>query len=68
MSEYEKAPEVTRNRLFLETMEQVLKSTKKVIVEPGKDVVPYLPLNELMRQQPRSGVNATQTTPSGGNQ
>ncbi len=63
---------MTRNRLFLETMEQVLKSTKKVIVEPGKDVVPYLPLNELMRQQPRpdarSGVNATTTTPSGGNQ
>ncbi|ERI13771.1 hypothetical protein O206_05120 [Ochrobactrum sp. EGD-AQ16] len=67
LGEYQKAPEVTRNRLFLETMEQVLKSTKKVIVEPGKDVVPYLPLNELMRQ-PRPGVNATTTTPSGGNQ
>lgn len=36
LGEYLKAPEVTRNRLFLETMEQVLKSTKKVIVEPGK--------------------------------
>ncbi|MBA8818862.1 HflK protein [Ochrobactrum sp. P6BS-III] len=61
LGQYEKAPEVTRNRLFLETMEQVLKSTKKVIVEPGKDVVPYLPLNELMRQQPRAG--ATGATP-----
>ncbi|MBV2143901.1 FtsH protease activity modulator HflK [Falsochrobactrum sp. TDYN1] len=72
--EYQKAPEVTRNRLFLETMEEVLKSTKKVIVEPGKDIVPYLPLNELMRQQPpRTGTNTgtgatTTTTTGGGNQ
>ncbi|WP_343312308.1 FtsH protease activity modulator HflK [Brucella sp. BE17] len=75
-AEYEKAPEVTRNRLFLETMEGVLKSTKKIIVEQGKGVVPYLPLNELMRQQPRTGaaggtVPASTTTPTsatGGNQ
>ncbi|MFC0244405.1 FtsH protease activity modulator HflK [Falsochrobactrum ovis] len=68
-AEYEKAPEVTRNRLFLETMEDVLKSTKKVIVEPGKEVVPYLPLNELMRHQPRTGTNApAMTTTGGGNQ
>ncbi len=73
LGQYEKAPEVTRNRLFLETMEQVLKSTKKVIVEPGKDVVPYLPLNELMRQQPRAGAtgaapgaNVTTTPSTGG--
>ncbi|MFD1199495.1 FtsH protease activity modulator HflK [Brucella gallinifaecis] len=64
--QYVKAPEVTRNRLFLETMEEVLGSTKKVIVEAGKDVVPYLPLSELMRQQPRSGANDA-TTNSGGN-
>ncbi|MFS2327037.1 FtsH protease activity modulator HflK [Brucella sp. H1_1004] len=66
LSEYQKAPEVTRNRLFLETMEDVLAGTKKVIVEAGKDVVPYLPLSELMRQQPRSGA-ADATTNSGGN-
>lgn len=66
VGEYLKSPEVTRNRLFLETMEQVLKSTKKVIVEPGKDVVPYLPLNELLRSQPRPGANPTTT--SGGAQ
>lgn len=48
--EYAKAPAVTRKRLFLETMEQVLRSSKKVIVESGTSssgVVPYLPLNEL---------------------
>lgn len=43
--EYRKAPEVTRKRLFLETMEEVLPSVEKVIIEPGTaNVLPYLPL------------------------
>lgn len=48
--EYAKAPVVTRKRLFLETMEDVLASSNKVIVEggaSGSGIVPYLPLNEL---------------------
>ena len=48
--EYAKAPEVTRKRLFLETMENVLGSSEKVIIEQGAGgtgVVPYLPLTEL---------------------
>ncbi|SFZ82806.1 membrane protease subunit HflK [Devosia enhydra] len=48
--EYALAPEVTRKRLFLETMEQVLGGSEKVIIENGaggSGVVPYLPLNEL---------------------
>ncbi len=47
--EYAKAPDVTRKRLFLETMENVLKSSNKVIVEQGNGpgVIPYLPLPEL---------------------
>lgn len=47
--EYVKAPEVTRKRLFLETMEEVLGSSNKVIIESGAGtgVVPYLPLPEL---------------------
>ncbi len=49
-AEYAKAPEVTRKRLFLETMEQVLGGSEKVIIEGGAGgtgVVPYLPLPEL---------------------
>ncbi|KXF76854.1 phage tail protein [Paramesorhizobium deserti] len=49
--QYVKAPDVTRKRLFLETMERVLKGSNKVIIEPGQGTVPYLPLNELMRQR-----------------
>ena len=49
--QYAKAPEVTRKRLFLETMEGVLKNSNKVIMENGGSggtgVVPYLPLPEI---------------------
>jgi modulator of FtsH protease HflK len=60
--EYAKAPDVTRRRLFLETMENVLRNSNKVIVEQGQNgqsVVPYLPLTELNRrtQQPQQGGN-----------
>src|SRR5499433_1499742 len=48
--EYKKAPEVTRQRLYLETMERLFGGTDKIILDPGTGgagVVPYLPLNEL---------------------
>jgi modulator of FtsH protease HflK len=50
--EYRKAPAVTRERLFLETMERVLGGTDKIILDKngGSGVVPYLPLNELQRR------------------
>lgn len=47
--EYRSAPEVTRQRMFIETMEQVLKDSNKVIIDEKQGVMPYLPLNELMR-------------------
>ncbi|ODT64972.1 MAG: HflK protein [Pelagibacterium sp. SCN 63-23] len=49
-AEYVNAPEVTRQRLFLETMEEVLGASEKVLIESGTQgsgVVPYLPLPEL---------------------
>ncbi|MBX2805613.1 MAG: FtsH protease activity modulator HflK [Hyphomicrobiales bacterium] len=53
--QYSKAPEVTRKRMFLETMERVLGRTDKVIIDSSAQgasgVVPYLPLNELNRTQ-----------------
>jgi modulator of FtsH protease HflK len=52
--EYVKAPDVTRRRMYLETMEKVLGDMNKVIMdgvsgEGGQGVVPYLPLNDLTR-------------------
>jgi membrane protease subunit HflK len=53
LEEYRKAPEVTRKRLYLETMEEVLGRVDKVILDEGtaggQGVVPYLPLNELRK-------------------
>ena len=52
---YTAAPEVTRKRLYLETMEKVFGQVDKIILENngneggGQGVVPYLPLNELRR-------------------
>ena len=48
-AEYRLAPEVTRRRLYYETMEQVLANTDKTIVEAG-NVTPYLPLPEVRRR------------------
>jgi membrane protease subunit HflK len=49
--EYKKAPDVTRQRLYLETMERLFSGTDKIILDSGDSsgVVPYLPLNELTR-------------------
>ncbi len=51
--EYAKAPEVTRRRLYIETLERVLGDVDKIIMDDAvggeQGVVPYLPLNELRR-------------------
>ena len=52
LTEYTKAPEVTRKRLYLETMEEVLGRVDKIIIDDkigGQGIVPYLPLNEMNR-------------------
>jgi membrane protease subunit HflK len=67
--QYKKAPDVTRERMYLETMERVLGGADKTIIDTGPaagpGVVPYLPLTELgrSRQAPASGTPAP-----GGNQ
>lgn len=43
-AEYKKAPAVTRKRLYLETMEEILPDVQKVIIQPGTQVLPYLPI------------------------
>ena len=60
--EFEKAPEVTRKRLYLETLERVLSNVNKVIIDGeaggNQGVVPYLPLNELNRGGARTTASA----------
>ena len=63
LGEYEQAPEVTRKRLYLETLERVLGSVDKIILDEnaggsgGQGVVPYLPLNELRRSTAQGAGN-----------
>jgi membrane protease subunit HflK len=54
--QYKKAPGVTRQRIYLETMERIFGGTDKTIIDTGPQagpgVVPYLPLNDLSRPRP----------------
>jgi membrane protease subunit HflK len=73
-NEYVLAPEVTRRRMYLETMERVFGDINKVILdgtaggEGGQGVVPFLPLNELNRlvpAAPQTGAAATAGSTTG---
>ncbi|MBL8487624.1 MAG: FtsH protease activity modulator HflK [Rhodocyclaceae bacterium] len=65
--EYNKAPEVTRNRLYLETLQQVYSSTSKVMIDArGNGNLLYLPLDKLMQQVavPAAAAAAPETAPA----
>jgi membrane protease subunit HflK len=66
LEEYEKAKDVTRQRMYLETMERLFGGTDKIIVDTGaqNSVVPYLPLSELSR--PRTPAPNPQQQSTGG--
>jgi len=51
--EYKKAPDVTRKRLYLETMERVLGGAEKIILDgkAGQGVIPFLPLDQLQKRK-----------------
>jgi len=53
LEEYNRAPEVTRERLYIETMEQVLSRSTKLVIDQGSEgnSVMYLPLDQLIRRQ-----------------
>jgi membrane protease subunit HflK len=69
LAEYEQAPAITRERLYIETLEAVLASSKKVVLDTrGSGNLVYLPIDKLLEQgrQPRvetSDVNSTVERP-----
>jgi membrane protease subunit HflK len=65
LTEYNKAPEVTRERLYLETMESVMANSNKVMVDikEGGSLM-YLPIDKMMQSQPRSSVSTPNETTS----
>jgi membrane protease subunit HflK len=68
--EYKKAPDVTRQRIYLETMERILGSSDKLVYDGGssaQSIVPYLPLSELSaRRQNPPATNQPQPGSTGG--
>ncbi len=53
--EYRKAPEVTKRRMFYETMGQTLSGVNKVVIDGDSGVVPYLPLDQLRANSATNG-------------
>jgi len=64
LGEYQKAPEVTRERMYIESLESVLGKTSKVLVdvEKGSNLL-YLPLDKLT-QRSSSGDQSSSTKQS----
>lgn len=74
LPQYQAAPEVTRRRIYLETMEQVYSSTSKVMVDnQGSGNMMYLPLDKIMEQSrsarpvatSRNTIEGLRTSPTG---
>jgi modulator of FtsH protease HflK len=70
--EYKKAPDVTRQRIYLETMERVLGGSEKLVFDggsssSGQSIVPYLPLSELTPRRPGPSASQPQQPSAGGN-
>ena len=64
LEEYSKAKDVTRERLYLETIEKVFGASRKIVMPQGQGVVPYLPLNELAAPAKPAAPAATATQPA----
>ena len=69
VAEYRKAPEVTRQRLYLETMQEMMSNTSKVLVtgESGQNNLLYLPLDKMINSRGNSGSasSSSATAPAG---
>ena len=68
--QYKKAPDITRERLYIETMERILQGSQKIILDASPNgsagIVPVLPLNDLLREQQRPPAQGPQATTSSG--
>jgi membrane protease subunit HflK len=63
-AEYSKAPAVTRERIYLDTMQQILSSTSKVLTDTkGSGNLLYLPLDKLMQREAASSPESSALKP-----
>lgn len=67
VAEYNKAPAVTRERLYLETMQEVMSNVTKVMVDSKQGSTLYLPLDKIIQQaNPTASANAPMSSTSNG--
>jgi membrane protease subunit HflK len=68
VAEYEKAPQVTRERLYLEAMQDMLSQSSKVLItaQGGQNNMLYLPLDKMVQNRPAESSDSS-TSPSSGN-
>lgn len=64
LTEYEKAPKVTKERLYRETMEGVFASTSKVVVDSKVNSMMYLPIDKLINARQANTQVITQESPT----
>ena len=63
LAEYAKAPAITRERIYLETLQSVLSSTSKILIDAkGSGNLLYLPLDKLMQQAGVAGLTESQAS------
>ena len=69
VAEYHKAPDVTRQRLYLETMQEVYSNSSKVMVatKDGQNNLLYLPLDKMVEAGRNAAAPAASTAPSANN-
>jgi membrane protease subunit HflK len=68
LAEYKQAPEVTRERLYIDAQEDILSSVSKVLVDQkGNSSLLYLPLDKLLSQSGAAAPNATPSQPTATN-
>jgi modulator of FtsH protease HflK len=67
LTEYRRAPAITRDRLYLETIEQVMSGASKVLIDTksGNNML-YLPLDQMIKQQKESRAQAAPVTSESG--
>ena len=61
LEEYLKAPEVTKERLYRETLEDVLGTTNKVVVDENSNSLMYLPIDQLINRPRSSGSSSSES-------
>ncbi|MCG6870732.1 MAG: FtsH protease activity modulator HflK [Gammaproteobacteria bacterium] len=65
LTEYRKAPEITRKRLYLEAIEEMLSNSSKVLIDQkGGNNILYLPLDRIVQQREATGVDLNAPGPS----